>query len=116
MSGRIVHAAWVLLVLGGGMAAAAAATAGHATAPAANQIEIRNFMFMPKTLIVPVGAKVTWVNRDEEPHTVVSANGQFAPSKALDSNDHYATIFSKPGTYTYYCTVHPFMTGTVIVK
>ncbi|MEW9623630.1 cupredoxin domain-containing protein [Rhodanobacter geophilus] len=109
MNRRIVHAACALLVFGGGLAAAAAA-------PAANRIEIRNFMFMPKTLTVPVGAEVTWINRDEEPHTVVSANGQFAPSKALDSNDRYVTRFSKPGTYTYYCTVHPFMTGTVVVK
>lgn len=53
---------------------------------------------------------------DEEPHTVASANGQFAPSQALDSNDRYETTFSKPGTYVYYCTVHPFMTGTVTVK
>ena len=97
-------------------AAASAATAKPAAAAPSNQIEIRNFMFSPKTLTVPVGAKVTWINRDEEPHTVVSAGGQFAPSKALDTDDRYATTFSKPGTYTYYCTVHPFMTGTVIVK
>ncbi|GAB3784216.1 cupredoxin domain-containing protein [Dyella agri] len=105
-----------LLLAPGVWAVAGAATAGHAAAAQPNRIEIRNFMFMPKTLTVPAGATVTWVNRDEEPHIVVSANGQFAPSKALDSNDSYTTTFGKPGTYVYYCTVHPFMTGTVIVK
>ena len=113
---RLVCTTCLLLALGGWAATAAAATSNHAATAKPNQIEIRNFMFMPKTLAVPVGAKVTWINRDEEPHIVVSANGQFAPSKALDSNDSYTTTFSKPGTYVYYCTVHPFMTGTVIVK
>ena len=113
MSGRLVLAACLSLALGG---PALAAHAAVVTAATPNQIEIHNFMFMPKTLTVPVGAKVTWINRDEEPHTVVSANGQFAPSKALDSNDRYETRFSKPGTYVYFCTVHPFMTGTIIVK
>lgn len=97
-------------------AAPSVAASSHAVAGKPNQIEIRNFMFMPKTLAVPVGARVTWINRDEEPHIVVSANGQFAPSKALDGNDRYTITFSKPGTYVYYCTVHPFMTGTVVVK
>ena len=113
MSGRLVLAACLLLGVEG---SALAAHAAVAAAPKPDQIEIHNFMFMPKTLTVPVGARVTWINRDEEPHTVVSAGGQFAPSKALDSNDRYVTTFSKPGTYVYYCTVHPFMTGTVIVK
>jgi len=113
---RLTCTTCLLLTLGGWAATAAAATSSHAAAAKPDQIEIHNFMFMPKTLTVPVGAKVTWINRDEEPHTVVSANGQFAPSKALDTDDRYATTFSKPGTYTYYCTVHPFMTGTVIVK
>ncbi|MBD8880326.1 MULTISPECIES: cupredoxin domain-containing protein [Rhodanobacter] len=93
-----------------------AAASSRVPAEKSNQIEIRNFMFTPKTLTVPVGAKVVWINRDEEPHTVVSANGQFAPSKALDSNDSYVATFGKPGTYVYYCTVHPFMTGTIVVK
>ena len=113
MSGRLVLAACLWLVVGAPALAAHAAVDATATP---NRIEIHNFMFMPKTLTVPVGAKVTWINRDEEPHTVVSAGGQFAPSKALDTGDRYVTTFSKPGTYTYYCTVHPFMTGTVIVK
>lgn len=107
---RLVCTTCLVLAMGGWATAAVAAT------PKSNQIEIHNFMFTPKTLTVPVGAKVTWINRDEEPHTVVSANGQFAPSKALDSNDRYEVSFGKPGTYVYFCTVHPFMTGTVVVK
>lgn len=109
---RLVTLAGLWLALGGPMLAAHAADA----VAQPNQIEIRNFMFTPKTLTVPVGTKVAWINRDEDPHTVVSANGQFAPSKALDTDERYVTTFSKPGTYTYYCTVHPFMTGTIIVK
>jgi Plastocyanin len=113
MSGRLVLALCLLLAVGAPALAAHVAIDAPATP---NRIEIHNFMFTPKTLTVPVGARVTWINRDEEPHTVVSSNGQFAPSKALDTDDRYETTFSKPGTYVYYCTVHPFMTGTVIVK
>lgn len=113
---RLACAAGLLLALGSWTAAVPAATAKHVVAVQPNQIEIRNFMFSPRTLTVPAGAKVVWINRDEEPHTVFSAGGQFAPSKALDTGDRYATTLSKPGTYVYYCTVHPFMTGTVIVK
>jgi Plastocyanin len=115
MSG-FVRTTCLLLALSGWAATATAATSSHTATATPNRIEIHNFMFTPKTLTVPVGARVTWINRDEEPHTVVSSNGQFAPSKALDTDDRYETTFSKPGTYVYYCTVHPFMTGTVIVK
>ncbi|HEX7731606.1 MAG TPA: cupredoxin family copper-binding protein [Rhodanobacter sp.] len=113
---RLACTTCLLLALGGWAMTAAAAAGSDAAAAKPDQIEIRNFMFVPRTLTVPVGAKVTWINRDEEPHTVVSSDGRFAPSKALDSNDRYETTFSRPGTYVYYCTVHPFMTGTVIVK
>jgi plastocyanin len=80
------------------------------------KVEIHNFMFSPKTLTIPVGARVTWTNRDEEPHVVTSAGSQFASSKALDTNDSYSASFSKPGTYAYYCSIHPMMVGTIIVQ
>lgn len=80
------------------------------------KVEIHDFMFSPKTLTVPVGARVTWINRDEEPHVVTSAGSQFASSKALDTNDSFGTTFSKPGTYAYYCSIHPMMVGTIIVQ
>jgi plastocyanin len=80
------------------------------------QIDIRNFAFAPKTITVPAGARVVWINRDEEPHVVTSAGAQFTSSKALDTSDSYGVTFSKQGTYTYYCSIHPMMVGTIIVQ
>jgi len=79
-------------------------------------ITIQNFAFSPKTLTVPAGTRVVWTNRDEEPHTVTSAGNLFTSSKALDSDEVYATTFTKPGTYAYYCSIHPMMVGTIIVQ
>jgi plastocyanin len=81
-----------------------------------NTVVIRNFAFQPATLTVTAGSKVVWTNRDEEPHLVVSAGAQFPASPALDTDDSYATTFAKPGTYTYFCSIHPHMVGTIIVK
>jgi plastocyanin len=81
-----------------------------------NTVVIRNFSFQPATLTVAAGSKVVWTNRDEEPHLVVSAGAQFPASPALDTDDSYATTFAKPGTYTYFCSIHPHMVGTIIVK
>ena len=81
-----------------------------------HQVEIRNFAFAPHTLTVPVGTRVVWTNRDDEPHLVTSAGAMFAPSKALDTSDSYAVTFAKPGTYAYYCSMHPMMVGTIIVQ
>ena len=95
---------------------AAKADAGHPGKAQAIQIQIRNFAFAPNTLTVPVGTRVTWINRDDEPHLVTSAGHQFAPSPALDTSESYAVTFSKPGTYAYYCSIHPMMVGTIIVQ
>lgn len=81
-----------------------------------HQVAIENFAFAPKTLTVPAGTRVVWTNRDEEPHVVTSAGAAFASSKALDSGDTYAVTFFKPGTYTYYCSIHPMMVGMIIVQ
>jgi plastocyanin len=80
-----------------------------------NTVVIRNFSFQPATLTVAAGSKVTWTNRDEEPHLVVSAGAQFPASPALDTDDSYETTFAKPGTYTYFCAIHPHMVGTIVV-
>ncbi|MFC3650665.1 cupredoxin family copper-binding protein [Dyella humi] len=80
------------------------------------QVAIQNFAFAPKTITVPVGARVVWTNRDEEPHVITSAGSLFASSKALDTSDSYGVTFSKPGTYAYYCSIHPMMVGTIIVQ
>jgi plastocyanin len=93
----------------------AAATMVPATAPAAQQVSIDNFSFSPKSITVPVGTSITWVNHDDVPHTVTSKTKAFA-SKAMDTDEKFTYVFQKPGTYTYYCAVHPHMTATVIVK
>jgi len=96
--------------------AALASTTVHAATVQKTAVTIRNFAFEPATLSVSLGSKVVWINRDDEPHLVVSAGGQFPASPALDTDDSYATVFSKPGTYTYFCSIHPHMVGTIIVK
>src|SRR2546422_9268971 len=80
-----------------------------------NKIEIKDFAFNPQTLTVKSGEKVTWINRDEEPHTVVSVEKQFKKSTALDTDQEFTITVGAPGTYTYFCSVHPKMTGTIVV-
>jgi len=80
------------------------------------QVNIDNFSFSPATLTVAPGTTVTWTNRDDIPHTVVSDDKTTFKSKVLDTDDTFAFTFSKPGTYDYFCSVHPKMTGKVIVQ
>lgn len=80
-----------------------------------NEVKIDNFSFTPQTLTVPVGTKVTWVNKDDMPHTVTSESKLFA-SRALDTDDKFSFTFQSPGTNNYYCAMHPKMTGRIIVK
>lgn len=79
------------------------------------QVKIDNFSFLPQEMTVAAGTKVTWVNRDDIPHTVVSTNATFK-SKALDTDDQYSFTFEKAGTYEYFCSIHPKMTARVVVK
>lgn len=81
-----------------------------------NQIVIKDFHFDPQVLTVRSGEKITWINRDEEPHTVVSVEKQFQKSGPLDTDQEFTITAGAPGTYTYYCSVHPKMTGTIVVK
>jgi plastocyanin len=83
--------------------------------PETVEVKIDNFSFGPTTLTVPVGATVTWTNRDDIPHTVVSTDGVFK-SKVLDTDEKFTYTFSKAGTYPYFCSIHPKMTGKVIVQ
>jgi len=78
-------------------------------------IEIKEFKYGPSMLTVPVGTTVTWVNHDEEPHTVTSGTGDFR-SAGLVKDDTFARTFTKPGTYQYFCSIHPYMKGTLVVK
>jgi plastocyanin len=81
-----------------------------------NRIEIKDFAFNPQTITVKSGEKITWINRDEEPHTIVSVEKQFKKSSALDTDQEFSITAGAPGTYTYYCSVHPKMTGTIVVE
>ena len=95
------------------LAALALVTLGAAVPPA-SRVEIKQFAFGPRTLTVPVGVTVTWVNEDEEPHTV-TATGVFA-SRGLDYDETFSYRFTTAGQFTYFCALHPRMTGTVVVK
>ena len=88
-------------------------TASEGAVP--NSIEVKDFMFMPTTLTVNAGDKVTWVNKDDEPHTVVSDTGMFR-SGAMDTDESFSFKFDKPGTYHFTCSIHPRMVGTIVVK
>jgi plastocyanin len=83
--------------------------------PASAQIKIDNFTFGPTNLTVASGTTVTWINNDDVPHTVVSDDKVFR-SKALDTDDKFSYTFTKPGTYNYFCSVHPKMTAKIVVK
>ncbi len=80
-----------------------------------SRVTISNFTFSPQTLTVAVGTTVTWVNQDDTAHTVTSADKKFA-SQALDTGDTFSFKFTTPGTYSYFCTLHPQMVGKIIVK
>jgi plastocyanin len=79
-----------------------------------SQIVVKDFMFQPMSLQVRAGAPVTWLNQDEEPHTVISDTGLFH-SGAIDTNESFSFIFDKPGTFHFTCSIHPRMVGTIVV-
>ena len=81
-----------------------------------NKIEIKDFMFNPATVTVKSGEMITWINRDDEPHTIVSVGKKFQKSSALDTDQEFSVIAGAPGTYEYFCSVHPKMTGTIVVQ
>ena len=80
------------------------------------EVKIDNFTFAPDPVTVPVGTVVKWTNRDDIPHTVVSDDKSTFKSKAMDTDDSFTYKFDKPGTYTYFCSIHPKMVAKVIVK
>ena len=77
--------------------------------------KIDNFTFAPARLTVKAGTTVTWRNEDDIPHTIASAARLFK-SKALDTDDSFSFTFTEPGTYEYFCSLHPRMTGTIVVE
>ena len=78
-------------------------------------VSIVNFAFRPARLVVSPGTRIVWTNKDSDPHTATSAQGLWA-SDALDTDELFARIFNKVGTYTYYCSIHPFMHGAIVVQ
>ena len=80
------------------------------------EVVIDNFSFLPKEITVPVGTTVTWTNHDDVPHVVASADDQFKKSGPLDTDESFSHTFTTAGNYTYFCSIHPHMTGKIIVK
>jgi plastocyanin len=84
--------------------------------PPAVEIKIDNFSFTPQTVTVSAGTQVTWTNQDDIPHTVVSEDKTTFKSHALDTGEKFSFTFTNPGTYTYFCSIHPKMTAKVVVQ
>ena len=80
------------------------------------EVIIDNFSFSPKTTAVPIGATVTWTNHDNVPHVITSADDQFKKSPLLKAGQRFSNAFATAGTYSYFCSIHPRMTGKIIVK
>jgi plastocyanin len=79
-------------------------------------LSIHNFTFTPQTLTVKAGTTVTWINKDDIPHGIASSNNAFKKSGALDTDDSYSFTFTTPGTYQYFCYLHPNMVGSIVVE
>ena len=108
-----------VVVLGIGAWSAGAKSSGAATQQKtdAPEVKIDNFSFGPSALTVSVGTTVTWTNRDDIPHTVVSSDDpKVFKSKVLDTDEKFSFKFEKAGTYPYFCSIHPKMTGKVTVQ
>jgi len=97
------------------LSAASPGSSAKSPQPASAEVKVDNFSFGPTTLTVAVGTTVTWTNRDDIPHTVVSTDKVFK-SKVLDTDEKFSFTFSKAGTYPYFCSIHPKMTGSVVVQ
>jgi len=117
---RSVSVAILAAVLAIGFVAAVEDRRGfalNAQEKALMEVKIDNFSFAPATLTVAAGTTVTWTNRDDIPHTVVSTDDpKTVKSKVLDTDEKFSFTFSKPGTFAYFCSIHPKMTGKVIVQ
>ena len=108
----ILAAAFALTV---GSSPKLAASSGDKPA-SATAVKIDNFSFGPATITIPAGSTVTWTNNDDVPHVVTSDDNKMFKSKALDTDDHFSFTFTKPGTYNYYCAIHPKMTAKIVVQ
>ena len=98
-----------------GSALAGGVVVARAQSPAST-VSIDNFTFTPQQLTIKAGTTVTWSNKDDIPHGIASATNAFSKSKALDTDDSYSFTFTTPGSYQYFCYIHPHMTGTIVVE
>ncbi len=89
-------------------------SASQALAEDGTEVVIRDYMFAPASISIPLGTKVTWINRDDVPHTIAETGKQFR-SSALDTDERFSYTFTKPGVYHYFCTLHPQMVATISV-
>ena len=110
----VIAAAIFGAIVGSGLAGGV--LVARAQTSSSGAVEIHNFTFTPQTLTVKAGTAVTWTNKDDTPHGIASANNAFKKSQALDTDDSYSFTFTTPGTYAYFCYVHPFMKGTIAVE
>jgi plastocyanin len=81
-----------------------------------NEIGIDNFAFAPRLLTVKAGTKVTWINKDDVPHLIVNVQNKFKASPVLDTDQRFSTTITRPGTYDYFCSLHPMMQGRLVVE
>jgi plastocyanin len=103
------------LALGAAARPSLAGSAGDKPA-SPTEVKIDNFSFGPATVTIPAGTTITWTNNDDVPHVVTSDDNKMFKSKALDTDDHFSFTFTKPGTYNYYCAIHPKMVAKIVVQ
>jgi plastocyanin len=96
-------------------AAAPWAPSAGGGSPTSAAVQIDNFHYTPPTLVVAPGTTVTWKNDDDSPHSVRGKDGKFK-SAALDTDDTFSQTFATPGEYEYFCSIHPYMTGKIVVR
>jgi amicyanin len=106
---------WVAIALAAAVLAPAAIFPTASVQAAETEVNIDQFTFYPQRITVKAGTTVTWSNEDDVPHTVASSGKAFK-SKALDTRDKFSFTFTTPGTYDYFCSLHPHMTGAVVVE
>jgi amicyanin len=111
ISAALIGAAVGSVLAGGVLLAQAQSPAGKAVA-----VSIDNFTFNPPTLTVKAGTTVTWTNKDDIPHGIAATGNKFQRSQALDTDNSYSFTFTTPGSYQYFCYIHPHMTGTIVVE
>jgi plastocyanin len=106
---------WVVTAFAAAVLSAAVAFPAASAQAADTEVKIDNFTFAPQLITVKAGTAVTWINGDDIPHTVASSTKLFK-SKTLDTEDKFSFTFTTPGVYEYFCSLHPHMTGAIVVE